>query len=233
MRFNSSKILGNLGLYIFIGVVCAIVIIYVQKDLNLYIHPRYILFTLVMAVIGLAVAVFGFYGIEESEHSHDVISKGSALMCMVMVVAIFSLKPEPLSSRLASNRKSISTNNVQSQKISLARNTENIKLEDWASLLSQPFSAKLVIGKKAVFSGFVMPSSTDSERMFVSRFVVTCCAVDARPIQVEVQNPKSMDNVSRDEWVEVSGVFEDIDGAILLVANNVRKIERPQDPYAY
>jgi uncharacterized repeat protein (TIGR03943 family) len=117
--------------------------------------------------------------------------------------------------------------------VTLAADTEKLKIEDWAALLGRPNEQNRIIGKKAYISGFVIPSNEDGNVLLVSRFAVSCCAIDATPLEVPVLYEGWDAIVQRDEWVEVRGVFAEHGGRTVLQATELRKIKRPDNPYAY
>ena len=98
-------------------------------------------------------------------------------------------------------------------------------------------------------SGFVYKDPKLAKNQFViSRFVVTCCIVDATPIGIIVESPDAP-NLKADTWVEVEGLLqkriiggadkiksvqnfhETNDGVPCLVVNSCKIIATPKDPY--
>ena len=83
------------------------------------------------------------------------------------------------------------------------------------------------------------PDSDDPDNMFyVSRFVVTCCAVDAQPLGVPVYLPGWQSTLEADTWVEVSGPFASNPSrsstqAIVIVPDSVEAVEQPREPYLF
>jgi putative membrane protein len=74
--------------------------------------------------------------------------------------------------------------------------------------------------------------------VYVARFLVTCCAVDAQPLAVPVLLPGWQDEFAADDWVEVTGGFapNPTTGAtepMVLVPDTVTEIEQPAQPYVY
>jgi len=218
----------------FLAITTSAIVMGFTNDLNLYIHPRYIIFTFIFAIVGTLLYVAGkSYRDSAIKNSHSHISWVSASLCLGFVFALIIVPPKTLSSRTAMSRTSNVSNRLPQRNVSLARNTSTIKLEDWVSLLSQQSSAKLVIGKEAKVSGFVLPKGGESDRLLVARFVVTCCAVDASPIYLEARYPEWSNKVTMDDWVEVSGKFVEVDGSVVLDVDTLKEIQRPDSPYAY
>lgn len=218
----------------FLAIAASTVAMGFTNNLNLYIHPRYIVFTFIFAIIGIVLYVAGRSYTDKSKgHSHSHLSLFTACLCSGFIAVIILVPPTTLSSRTATNRTSNVSNRLPERNVSLARNTTSIKMEDWVSLLSQQSSAKLIVGKEAKVSGFVLPKPGENDRLLVARFVVTCCAVDASPIYLEVRYPEWGNKVVVDDWVEVSGKFVEVNGVVILDVDNLVEIQRPDSPYAY
>ena len=218
----------------FLAIAASTVAMGFTNNLNLYIHPRYIVFTFIFAIIGIVLYVAGrSYSDKAKDHPHSHISLFTACLCSGFIAVIILVPPTTLSSRTATNRTSNVSNRLPERNVSLARNTTSIKMEDWVSLLSQQSSAKLVVGKEAKVSGFVLPKAGENDRLLVARFVVTCCAVDASPIYLEARYPEWSSKVVVDDWVEVSGKFVEVNGVVILDVDNLVEIQRPDSPYAY
>jgi len=98
-------------------------------------------------------------------------------------------------------------------------------------------------------SGFVYKDPKLAKNQFViSRFVITCCIVDATPIGIIVESPDAP-NLKTDSWVEVEGLLqkrviggadkinsvqnfhETNDGVPCLVVTSCKTVAIPKDPY--
>jgi len=86
--------------------------------------------------------------------------------------------------------------------------------------------------------GFVAPAGDRDADFLLSRFIVSCCAADAMPVQIAV---RGVDGAPPpvDSWVEVVGEWEPWDGepdasdfVPNLTARRVTPVEQPADPYA-
>ena len=88
-------------------------------------------------------------------------------------------------------------------------------------------------------SGFVLPSAEDSENVFyITRFVVTHCAIDAQPVGVPVYLPGWREEYEADQWVEASGALganpaQSGTDPLVLVPEQLAGIDEPSDPYVY
>lgn len=166
-----------------------------------------------------------------------------SLTYIVLIIAIgvmVLIPPKSLSSITAFQRES-DFNSVtldgDPTPIQAFANTDNYNLGEWISAISYNPDLNSYIGKSVKVSGFVFPKETFGDDMFlVSRFVVTCCAVDARPLGLPVQF-NWRDNFKVDDWVEVLGKFDvqNINDReqLVIIAEGLRKIDIPSNPYIY
>ncbi len=236
-----------------IGVV-AILWLGATGRLELYIHPRYTVFTIVMAVIGGAASIAAFLvvpGGSQGHHDHQdeqpprtgwraaIAIAGSVLLVAITVVALLVLPPATLTSATADNRD-ISDSTVLSSSDTTALvggDSTTFTVKDWATLLHQGLDDDFFAGKPAAFSGFLV-ATDDPDVVYVARFLVTCCAVDAQPLAVPVLLPGWQDTFAVDDWVEVTGGFSPnpdaaATEAIVLVPETFEEIEQPTQPYVY
>ncbi|MDR3587695.1 MAG: TIGR03943 family protein [Desulfosporosinus sp.] len=98
-------------------------------------------------------------------------------------------------------------------------------------------------------TGFVYKDPKLAKNQFViTRFVITCCIVDATPIGIMVESPDAP-NLKADTWVEVDGLLqkrsiggadeiksvhnfhETDDGVPYLVVTSCKVVATPKDPY--
>jgi uncharacterized repeat protein (TIGR03943 family) len=66
----------------------------------------------------------------------------------------------------------------------------------------------------------------------LARYQIACCAADAAPLVVRVVGTEG-GTPARDQWVTVTGTYEDTDGGDIaeLAATSVVEIPEPTDPY--
>jgi putative membrane protein len=171
-------------------------------------------------------------------------SAGVAVTAAV-AIAVVALPPATLTSATAGQRDvNSSTAALDSTTVADATGASSeayrsFSVLDWAGLLRQTTDLAFYEGKTADVVGFVTPSDTDPDDVFyVSRFVITCCAVDAQPVGVPVYLPGWQDQVAADDWVEVSGGFDtnrssSSQDPVALVPDDVTTVGQPSDPYLY
>lgn len=160
-------------------------------------------------------------------------------MFIAIGVMVFTA-PKSLSSITAFQRES-DFNSVTLQgsrsPIQAFSNTENYDLGEWISSIMYNPDISSYEGKSVSVRGFIFPRDGFGEDIFMaSRFVVTCCAVDARPVGLPVKF-EWKDKFKIDEWVRATGKFEvqNINGqdVLVIVAENVEKVDVPSNPYIY
>jgi uncharacterized repeat protein (TIGR03943 family) len=205
-------------------------------QLALYIHPRYFVFTIIMAVVAglLALAAFALvpagphaeahghahghaegdapgHGHAGNRHWRRLGTAGSTLIAAAAVVGLLVLPPSTLSSATVTQRDlngSASTLSGNAAAELMGADYAAFTMKDWISLLRQGVGEEFLAGKTATVTGFVTPDKSDPENVFfAARFVVTCCAVDAQPIGLPVYSPGWQDRFETDSWVTVSGGF--------------------------
>jgi uncharacterized membrane protein YcgQ (UPF0703/DUF1980 family) len=102
-----------------------------------------------------------------------------------------------------------------------------IQTQDPTFFRGKPFSA---LG--------TMTESGDPDVFLLTRFVVTCCAVDAQPVSVPVYFPGWQDEFALDSWVTVEGGFQvlpevDVPGNLVVVSSGIVAEEVPREPYLF
>jgi uncharacterized repeat protein (TIGR03943 family) len=90
---------------------------------------------------------------------------------------------------------------------------------------------RTLTGRKVALTGFVLRDQAGG--FVIARLVITCCAADARPIDVGVQSGDTPPPT--DTWVTVTGAYAGAggtDGTLpLLTATGVTVIRAPTNPY--
>ena len=216
-----------------------------EEKLKWYIHPRYELFSLALATTGVLLALATL--ITLPKHNHKTSHKryrpyGTMVIIISSVVMLLGIQPAALTSLTVSQRVMNSGANATSDARESAILKErgsytNFTIKDWSLLLSQSSDPKQYQNKPAKVSGFIT-ASKDENVFFVSRFVVTCCALDARPIGVPVYSPGWRKTFAPDQWVETSGVFianpnTNTTERTVLSPDYVRPIDKEKNQYVY
>ena len=224
-----------------------------SNQLILYIHPRYVVFTVIMAAIALAVIVASI--IARPAHDHDeadtprqkVVSVAAIATSLILGIGLIAVPPAVLTSSTVAQRD-INSAGVGADVTSVddaAAGPDSafakFTVLDWASLLRQTSDLAFYDAKPVDVVGFVTEDPDDPQNVFyVSRFVITCCAVDAQPVGVPVYLQNWKDTYSADDWVEVTGTFGANPSskstqpiAVQPGDAGIEKIEEPGDPYLF
>ena len=242
------------GIALCVAALVSTVWLAVTNQLILYIHPRYIVFTVIMAALGLVLVVSSFRRSPAHDHDHDqpsphgfrrAITVVGTVLTLTLAVALVVVPPTTLTTATAEQRVINSTQvgsgtrTVDSAASAPAGAFARFTVLDWSSLLRQTTDAGFYRDKAANIVGFITKDTDDPQNVFyVSRFVITCCAVDAQPVGVPVYLPNWRDRFAADQWVKVSGSFETNPSkksqqSIALVPTATTKVDQPSEPYLY
>src|SRR6185312_12910301 len=119
------------------------------NQLILYIHPRYVVFTVIMAVLGLVLVVASF--IDRPDHDHDEKSSGwrtalsatATVLALAVAIGLVVVPPATLTTATADQRVVNSTGvGANSKTVSAAASaaagaSSKFTVLDWSSLLRQ------------------------------------------------------------------------------------------------
>ncbi|GAA1059084.1 TIGR03943 family putative permease subunit [Agromyces bracchium] len=190
----------------------------------------------------------------EHEHSHHVpaararrvgparrrIRTASAIVIVAgAAVALLVLPPATLTARTAIDRDvEVTAAELAADAPSLAgADPSTFDISDWALIANQFDDPAEFGGIKIELAGFVSPVPGDPDDSFyITRFKITHCAIDARPVGVPVHLPGWREQFSVDDWVVGTGELAadptDQDGLALL-PGTVGATDEPGQPYVY
>ena len=229
-------------------------------QLVLYIHPRYVVFTMVLSGIALVILVASVLARRpahahdhDHEHEHDDLPEGRSRVVAIAAfvtaglaaVLLLALPPATLSSETASQRDIVgSSSSADAETFADADAAPTdafaaFTVLEWSALLRQTQDPVFYEDKPVDVIGFITPDPGGSSDIFyVSRFKITCCAVDAAPSGLPVYYPDWSNELSADTWVQVAGAIEtnpsaDSDQGLAVLPGSVDVVEEPSDPYLY
>lgn len=230
--------------------------------LTFFIHPRYVFFTVEMALLALVASVWAIWrgqrveeGKADHDHAHEEAQReprqlptwlaGAASMAVVVAVTgmVLVAPPAPLSATLASERAlaggGVGERSTGKAAItSLAQLPDEATVGDWAQLLANAPTEE-VLGQKPALEGFVIaPEEIAEHGYYLVRFQIACCAVDALPVGVPVIDPDWRKKYGEGQWLRVTGEFTPNPGVAfpeeaVLTPGAVEKIDEPEQPYLF
>jgi putative membrane protein len=222
--------------------------------LGFYIHPRYNLFTIAMAGVAILLLFIAAFTAKKADdrHSHDhprrerrrfrPIEVGSLGVTLAVLAAVIFLPPATLSSATAENRSANEVDALESS-APVAQGMSNevfatLTVREWASLIVQNQNASFYRGKPVNTIGIVTPVEGSEDVFNLTRFVVTCCAVDAQPVSIPVFLPDWRDSLEVNSWIRVEGGFQPapagVSGSpVVVVPVSVVDEEVPREPYLF
>jgi putative membrane protein len=259
MRLNQKKLLSILDIIALLGWGVLLLKYSITGQLRLLIHPNYfslvILTGIILVILGL-VRLAQFLAVKPSNRDnlqHITLFPPGWASSLLIVTAILGLiiPPQILTSEAAIQRgmtESLPVTRSQPQAFRTTTKPEERSLIDWVRTLNAYPEPDAYNGQRAKVKGFVvhLPQLPDNYLM-ISRFVITCCAVDAYPVGIPVRLPQSRSNYPPDTWLEIEGematevlalnrqTLTETSGErqLVLVADNIEIIPTPADPYAY
>ncbi len=249
---------------VFIAVSSAMILwLYFSGQLSLYIHPRYHLFTAVMATIAVAGVLLGLgYASkqpadDDHDHDHDhddddgSTSPGSraalwasTILSVATVATLVFLPPATLGSVTVENR-AINQSGLGDSQAALAAAKQGdqtafaaFTVREWAAILRQTQDPAFFRGKPVNVLGFVSEDPDNDDVFYVTRFVVSCCSVDAQPVGIPVTLPGWQDTWATESWVSLTGEFvvnPNLDQSHPLVVRpeSIQPAEQPREPYLF
>jgi putative membrane protein len=223
-------------------------LLYANGQLTLYIHPRYVVFTVVLnaasALVCLVGAAVTAWRMVDGGAGLRVAWRPSATLVLagLVLAAAYALPARTLSSETADQRGE--NLNVAQPAASggadtlalFGADTSGLSIPDWVSAFNLKADADFYEGKKVEVVGFVFhPEGAPPDVFYVSRFRVTCCAVDAQPIGLPVRDPGWQERLQEDQWVRVSGRFVEADDGVaepaVVEPRTVERTSQPKNPY--
>lgn len=239
MRFDLSFLARHRGSILTLLICVAIWRLFLTKQLTLYIHPNYEIFAISMASIGLLLAALELLQKPQQKTFSRKEKIGIYALLALVFCGFFAIAPKPLSANSALHR-GINQNVLKTDKNALIFSDgdhQQLDVADWANLLAQTSEFDFYKNKTVELNGFIAPSD-DPNTFYLSRFLISCCAVDARAIGIPVYSPGWQKQFSANDWILVKGDFaqnpsEESKDKIVVTPKILEKITPPKEPYVY
>lgn len=237
------------------GLASAVVIIVVTLGaaasgrLGHYIHPRYFGFTVTLALVAaVGVTAAAVVSAVRPSHEHEpgdgvhrgrsrAIAVGSSILTGALLLVIAVAPTTTLSQTTAAQRRidnAAASITTDPGSVPAARRT----VKDWVGMIRTGDDPAGLDGAPARMLGFVSPGGGGNDDFYVTRFLITCCAVDAQPIGVLVHSPGWQSRFATGSWVTVEGAFAinpdaSSPEALILEPTSVSPTAEPRDAYVY
>ena len=159
----------------------------------------------------------------------------------ITAIAGLLISPKILASDTALQRgitESLPFTRTQVQSFATQIRPEERSLMDWIRTLNAYPEPDAYTDLPANVTGFVVHlDDLPDNYLLISRFVITCCAVDAYPVGLPVKLPSTREQFPPDSWLEIQGIMEteELNGERRLVINatNAKEIPTPANPYEF
>jgi uncharacterized repeat protein (TIGR03943 family) len=182
-----------------------------------------------LAICGLLASARNHDAVEVDDHGHGAASKAGWLL-LAPVIAILVIAPPALGSYSAARVPATVTKPASSQFAPLpGHDPVTVSMIDYAARAVWD-DGRTLTGRTMQLTGFVLRTSAGG--FVLSRLVITCCAADARPIEVGVTASGAAPPA--DTWVTVTGTYGgviDNDTLPVIDATKVSAISEPSNPY--
>jgi len=226
-----------------------VVYLYLIGDLVFYIYPGYNTLSLITGIIFIFVGVYS--GIREfnakyRSSSHACCNEGRQssfsffeLTIFIPIIIGLLMPAQPLSVETALTRGTALA--LESKAVSafdiFTTNPESRNLIEWVRVLTANPEPDTYKGQKVNIEGFLIYPKDFPNEVYISQFIISCCAADARPISLSVNKNKLFDTYKEGDWIRLEGVFDVLENSyerrVLIQANKITRITTPKDPYEY
>ena len=219
--------------------VCGYLIFLASRgQLDTYIHPRYHLFTIIIAAIGAGFLIIDIISqLRRQSPSSGTRRERLSLASWAAVILIllgYALPPQPLSSSASTQRNEF----IAAEEGTQCRHPQPSG-EHAMPLLHQWHLAFADCDQPGYFDdtpidaiGFVQPAAAGQFRL--TRYIISCCAVDSTPVHFIVQSPLP---ASEGTWVHIRGTLQHVDHAnrrdYHITAPTITPIPTPTEPYEF
>lgn len=225
---------------------------------KLLIHPNYFLLMFASSICLVLLATFRSLSlinapripIDNNEHITLFPPGFGSLILLSVAIAGFLIPPNVLTSATALQRgvtDTLPAAHSQPQAFVSQTKPEERSLIDWVRTLNAYPEPDAYQGLPVNITGFVLDLPELPNNYFLlSRFIITCCAVDASPIGIPVQLNDTQEKYASDTWLKVTGKMTTATVAVrdrtdqirekrqlVVAATDIKIIPTPSDPYTY
>jgi putative membrane protein len=213
-----------------------IIYLYFIKRLNFLIHERYIVFTLIAGLVLAVVGIIGSIIALQSKAKKFKFNLSLIILLISMAIPLIPLKSlssDSFDIRSVNKNIRVSENEKQDirQKINFKINSNDFTMYDWVKAKGLD-DLSIFKDKEFTGTGFIAPKQGNI--FSLSRFILSCCVVDATPAGILVDYDYNKEFKSND-WLEVKGKFkiQVVNGIQepVVIPTSVIKINQPDNVY--
>lgn len=174
---------------------------------------------------------------------------GSSLLLLVAIAGLV-IPPTVLTSSTALQRgvtETLPLTRYQPQSFVTQSKPEERSLIEWIRTLNAYPEPDAYTGQSAKITGFVIHlPELPANYLLLSRFILTCCAVDAYPVFIPIELPADAGQYPADTWLEIEGTMTTQSLKIrdrsntpqekrrlVVKASKITQIPTPKNPYSY
>ena len=211
-----------------------------------YIYPAYNGLVFVAAVLTLLFGLYNFVQTKQDDHCGCNDSSSNAaysilkLLLFAPILIGLLLPPKPLSVELALTRGvsfELEANRQQSIFDTFTTNPENRTLFDWIRVLTANPEPDTYLDQKVNLTGFLIYPKDYPDQVYISQFIISCCAADARPISLPVLNTELFQDYTEGDWISLLGSMQvyqsETERKAIVKAEKIQAISPPKNPYVY
>jgi len=235
-----------IGFIIPAGVAGLILELFANDKITLYIHPRYKIFSLTMAILALILVSVYFVATKAWRTALKPDQKKKKLpitetIVVVLFLIIYTMPPSTLSSR-AVERKTVnlpSSSSISPEDLIIDCPQEDpASLELWVFYLSA-YDPACYEGKAIEVEGFAVDaadSPAPDGYFYLGKLMVSCCVIDARPYALPIELPQNFQE-EVNSWYKVNGTLTTVDlpagRSVVVDVKEISSVEAPENPYDY
>lgn len=230
----------------------------VTGQYKLLIHPNYFLLMFGSSICLLLLGIFRLLSLikspkiptDKNEHITLFPPGLGSMLLLFVAIAGWLIPPTVLTSATALQRgvtETLPATHTQPQAFINQTKPEERSLIDWVRTLNAYPEPDAYKGQPVNIIGFVVNLPELPENyLLLSRFIITCCAIDASPIGIPIQLDNIQEKYEPDTWLEVRGKMTTATLAIrdrtdqirerrqlVVAATSMKPIPTPAVPYAY
>ena len=176
---------------------------------------------------------------------------GTLLLLSTAILGLI-ISPSVFTSQLAIQRgisNTLPPTQVQAESFATQVKPEDRTLVDWIRTINAYPEPDAYAGQTAKVTGFVVyPDYLPDNYLLISRFILTCCAVDVYPVALPVKLEGSRQQYPQDTWLDIRGkmvtetlpILSGNQGSsttekrqLAIAAESLQTIPTPKDPYSY